>query len=278
MNSLAPVFLGLLSALCWGAGDFSCGYASKKLNVYGVVIGSQFVGIVLLLALSITFNEGLPTQEQIIWGGAAGIAGAIGLISLYRALAVGRMGVAAPVSAVISALVPAIAGTFFEGLPKVLQLVGFAIAIIGVWFISRTDDSKIHFEELGLPAIAGLGFGLFLIFINRVSSEAVFLPLVASRAASLLTTIVFAAFTKQLILPQIKDMPLVALGGAMDAAGNAFYAFASQVGRLDVAAVLSSLYPSSTIWLAWLILKEKFSRVQTFGILATLIAIVLIAL
>jgi len=276
MNSLAPILLGLISAACWGAGDFSGGLATKRANVYSVVIASQLVGVVLLFGLAIAFSELTPTLLQIIWGGAAGIAGAIGLIALYRALASGRMGVAAPVSGVITAIVPVIGGTFIEGLPKTIQLIGFIVAMIGVWFVSRADDSKIIWGDLNLPIVAGIGFGFFLIFINRASGSGILLPLVAARAASLGVTVIATFIMRQPLLPKIDHLPLIAIVGVMDAGGNAFYALAAQMGRLDVAAVLSSLYPASTILLAWIILKERLTRAQWAGVAATLMAIVLI--
>jgi drug/metabolite transporter (DMT)-like permease len=278
MNSLAPILLGLISAACWGAGDFSGGLATKRANVYSVVIASQLIGVMLLIGLAIAFSESLPTTLQIIWGGAAGVAGAIGLIALYRALALGRMGVAAPVSGVVTAIVPVIVGAFIEGLPKTIQLIGFIVAMIGVWFISRAEDSKINWNELGLPIAAGLGFGFFLIFINRASGNGILLPLVAARAASLGLTVIVTWIMRQPLLPKIDHLPLIAIVGVMDAGGNAFYAMAASLGRLDVAAVLSSLYPASTILLAWIILKERLTRMQWVGVTATLIAIVLITL
>ncbi|MEK9162745.1 MAG: DMT family transporter [Chloroflexota bacterium] len=278
MNSLAPILLGLISAACWGAGDFSGGLATKRANVYSVVIASQFIGMILLIGLAVAFSESTPTLLQITWGGAAGVAGAIGLIALYRALSLGRMGVAAPVSGVVTAIVPVIGGMFIEGLPKTIQLIGFIVAMIGVWFVSRADDSKINWRDLNLPIVAGLGFGFFLIFINRASGSGILLPLVAARAASLGVTVIATLIMRQPLSPKIDHLPLIAIVGVMDAAGNAFYAWAAQLGRLDVAAVLSSLYPASTILLAWIILKERLARMQWVGVAATMLAIVLITL
>jgi drug/metabolite transporter (DMT)-like permease len=268
---------GLASAACWGAGDFSGGLATRRSNVYRVILASQIVGVALLIGLALAFAEQLPSFEHLLWGGAAGLAGTAGLIMLYRALATGRMGAAAPVSAVITAIVPVVFGMFVEGLPKMLQLVGFGLALIGVWFISRSDGDAIHREDLKLPMAAGVCFGVFFILINRVTESAVLWPLVAARLASIGLLFGFATMTRQPRLPGGQQMPLIALVGVLDAVGNAFFAIAGQVGRLDIAAVLSSLYPAMTVWLAWLILKERISRSQSVGIVATLAAIVLIS-
>jgi drug/metabolite transporter (DMT)-like permease len=274
---VAPALLGLVSAACWGAGDFSGGLATRRSNVHSVIIGSQVVGIVLLIGLALAFAERMPSPDHMLWGSIAGVAGTVGLIALYRALASGRMGAAAPVSAVITAAVPAIFGMLVEGLPRTLQLIGFGLAVIGVWFVSRTEDAAIHINELSLPVAAGFCFGIFLIIIHRVSESSILWPLVAARTASVSMILIYATFARQPRLPELKRLPLIALVGVLDAFGNAFFALAAQIGRLDMAAVLSSLYPATTVWLAWLVLKERITRPQTVGIVATLAAIVLIA-
>lgn len=275
---IAAIIFGLLSAATWGAGDFSGGLASKRTNVYTVIVTAQSGSVVLLFAAALIFAEKLPAIGHLVWGAIAGIAGAIGLVALYRALAVGRMGVAAPLSAVVTAAVPVFAGFFLQGLPKITQLIGFGFALIGVWLISRSDDRAIRLSDLKLPIIAGLGFGIFLLVINRVSEDGVLWPLVGARCGSLSAIVLYAATQKQLKFPAKNQLPLIALSGVMDTLGNTFFELAGQIGRLDVAAVLSSLYPASTVALAAAILKERISRVQSIGIVATLIAIVLITI
>jgi drug/metabolite transporter (DMT)-like permease len=277
-SDLAPIVFGLLSAASWGAGDFSGGLASKRSNVYSVIVTSQIIGAVLLFCSALVFAEKFPVIDHLVWGAIAGMAGAIGLVALYRALASGRMGVAAPISAVVTGAVPVFFGFFWQGLPKTLQLIGFGLALIGVWLISRSDDGAIKTSDLKLPIAAGLGFGVFLLLINRVSDTGILWPLVAARCGSLGLIAIYAATQNQLKVPAKNHLPLIALAGVMDTFGNAFYALAGQIGRLDVAAVLSSLYPASTVWLAWLILKERITRVQSIGIVATLAAIILITI
>jgi drug/metabolite transporter (DMT)-like permease len=277
-SEIAPVAYGLLSAAAWGAGDFSGGLAARRTNVFGVIVASQIVGAALLTGLALAFGEAVPPVRLLPWGGAAGLAGGIGLLALYRALAVGRMGVAAPVSAVVTAVVPVVVGALAEGRPGSLKLIGFGLALVGVWLVSRVEASPIRLMDLGLPVIAGLGFGGFLIFINQVSDAAVLWPLVAARAASVSLMLAASALGGQPLRPEARRLPLIALAGALDAGGNTFYALSAQAGRLDVAAVLSSLYPATTVALAWMILKERLSRSQVVGVAAAVAAIVLIAL
>ena len=275
-SEFASVAFGLASAVVWGAGDFCGGLATKRANVYGVVIAGYAIGGLLFVGLALAFGETLPPLADLIWAGAAGVCGAVGLLALYRALASGRMSVASPAAAVISAALPAVFGTFVDGLPGGWQVGGFGLALLGVWLVSSNARVKIQFGELGLPAVAGLGFGLFFVLMDRVSAAAIFWPLASARTVAVVVLAAFALGTRQLQLPAREHWPLTTLVGIFDAGGNAFFLLAAQAGRLDVAAVLSSLYPASTVWLAWLILKERITRWQLVGVAAALAAIVLI--
>jgi drug/metabolite transporter (DMT)-like permease len=273
----AAALLGLASALTWGAGDFSGGLATKRVSALAVVIGSQMVGIGFLIALALAFAETIPPLSHWLWGGAAGIVGALALMALYRALATGRMGVVAPVSAVISAGVPVVFGIWFQGWPGALRLVGFALALLAVWLIARTEHGEIHWADLRLPILAGLGFGAFIVMMSRVNSVSVLWPLVSARLASISLLTAVALGARQKPWP-MQAWPLVALCGVLDAGGNALVIAAAQIGRLDVAGVLSSLYPASTVLLAWLVLREKILPGQWLGVLIALGAIVCITL
>jgi drug/metabolite transporter (DMT)-like permease len=274
----APLVFGLSAAVCWGAGDFCGGVATKVTQVYRVIISSQLISLILLVILAIATQEpGLPF-DQLLLASAAGIVGAIGMIALYRALAVGQMGVAAPVSAVVAAGVPVIVGSFIEGPPSVLQLIGFGLAFVAVWFISRTGHSTIRWHDLGLPIIAGLGFGTFYVMIGTVGQTAVWWPLVAARIGSLTALFAVTLANRQPRLVERHSLRLIILIGVFEVGGNATYILARQAGRLDVAAVLASLYPAVTVWLAWFFLKERMYRLQSIGVLAALAAIVLISI
>ena len=276
-SPIASVVFGLASAACWGAGDFCGGLATRRTHVYSVIIASQIVGVAMLIALAMAFAEQVPAPVHLLWGCAGGLAGTVGLVAFYRALASGHMGVAAPVGGVIGAATPALLGLFTEGWPGLPKLIGFALALAAVWFVSRTEGAAVHVRELGLPIVAGVFFGAFFICIHRASETAVFWPLVVARFTSLAALTAVAGATRQPRWPARPHLPLIALVGVMEVGGNAFYALAARAGRLDVAAIVSSLYPAGTVWLAWLILKERMTRLQMVGIVAALAAIALIA-
>jgi len=278
-SELTSITFGLLSAIVWGAGDFSGGLASKRTGVYAVIITSQLVGLFLLLGLALVFDKAQPLPGDLAWGAAAGAAGAVGLLALYRGLASGRMGLIAPLSAVLAAALPVMVGAFTQGIPDLAQFIGFGFALVGVWLLSRPERAlDFRLNEFILPVVAGVGFGLFFIFIDNANERTVFWPIMAARVASVILMTLTARANGQPLWPERAHVPLIALAGVLDAGGNAFFTIATQIGRLDVASVLSSLYPASTVALAWMILKERLTRPQWLGVAAALIAIVLIAL
>jgi drug/metabolite transporter (DMT)-like permease len=232
---------------------------------------------VLLVTLALLWKEPFPSSWDIAWGALAGLAGAIGLISFYSALSTGRMGIAAPVSAVLTAALPVLFSTFTEGMPSLLQMGGFVVALLAIGIISRPERSKGRPKGIGLALLAGCGFGCFFILISRVNHTAVFWPLAVARFTSVLFLLIMGLIRRQRILPGRTVTSLVLLAGILDATGNAFFVLAAHTGRLDVAAVLSSLYPAATVLLAALILRERMTRVQTIGILLALSAVPLIS-
>jgi drug/metabolite transporter (DMT)-like permease len=277
-SELLGIGFGLASAASWGAGDFSGGLATRRSNVYNVVIVSQAVGLVLLVGLALLLAEPVPAPADLRWGAAAGLAGGMGLVALYRGLAGGRMGAVASAAAVVSAGVPMVFGLVLEGLPAAPQLLGFALAFVAVWSVSRSSDGPaVRLRDLALPLVAGVGFGIFFIAIDRVSERAILWPLVGARIASLVMLLAAVALLRQGAMPARSRLPLIALVGLFDSGGNAFYALAAQAGRLDVAAVLGSLYPAATVLLARFVLKERITRQQWLGVAAALAAVVLIA-
>jgi len=277
MPSIAILF-GLLSALTWGAGDFNGGLAVKRSNPYGVIAVAHTVSLLLLLVAVFIVGEPIPPLHDWLWGGASGLAGGVGLMLLYRALAEGRMSVAAPVSAVVAAALPVLVGLVQDGLPDLWILIGFLLALTAVWLVSGGEGPVIRFDNLRMPIIAGIAFGAFFIFIERASHTALLWPLIAVRIVSVSTMLGYALLTRQDWIPKRESLVPILLSSVLDTLGNAFYALSARTGRLDVAAVLGALYPGATVLLAWVFLKETISRVQTIGILLALGAIILLTL
>lgn len=278
-QELAAVFFGLAAAASWGAGDFGGGVATKRSPVYVVVLLSHIVGLVGLFLLIGLSGEPLPAAGNLWIGALGGIAGAVGVAALYTGLSQGRMGIVAPLTAVITAVVPVLFGLFSEGLPTTQQLAGFMVALLAVWLIANDNGAGftgLNWQDFRLPIIAGLGFGLFFISIDQVSDNAILWPLAAARVASIGFMLILVLISRQRGVPARGQLAVIALVGVSDTAGNAFFALATSLGRLDIAAILSSLYPAVTILLAHFLLDENISRQQWMGIAAALAAVVLI--
>jgi drug/metabolite transporter (DMT)-like permease len=278
VNELNSIVFGLLSALTWGAGDFNGGLATRKSGVYAVVIFAELIGALVLLAIALVVGEPFPSLAGWLWGIAAGLVGVIGLMALYQGLATGKMGLVAPMSAVIGGGVPILYTAIFQGLPPLIQLLGFFFGLIAVWLLSSQDGVRIRVEDLTLPLIAGLGFGFYFVLIDIATVESVYWPLVPARTVAGLLLIPIALRLRQPLLPVRASAPFVAASGTLDALGNLFFALAASTGRLDIAAVLSSLYSATTVGLAWIFLKERLNVRQWIGVAAALAAIVLVSI
>jgi len=269
--------------MSWGAGDFAGGLASRKLGAYRAVLYADFFGLVLIgIALGL-YREPIPSMRVLIYAMIGGALGSVGLLLLYYSLTQGKMSIAAPVSALSAGLLPVIVGTITEGLPQWMQLLGFGLALLAIWLISSRQEGGFHLEHLSdlrLPMLAGIGFGSYFVFIHYATqgTDTVFWPMVASRlAGTVLLMVVVLVRREPLIVPRSAWM-VVFLNATLDVGGNFFYILASQLGRLDVSAVLSSLYPGSTVLLVWILLKEHISLQQWIGIAIALAAIVLFTL
>jgi drug/metabolite transporter (DMT)-like permease len=276
-NQLITVLSGLGSSIGWGTADFCGGVASKKTPPMTVVVISQSFGLAVLVMLGLVLNPDPPETIELVVGAIAGLAGATGLVFFYQGLASGQMGVVAPVGAVVTATMPLIYGSLTEGVPGSVQITGFAIALLGIWLVSTGEGiASFRLRNLRLPVFAGLFFGLFFILIGEISDDAIIWPLIAARTATIPVMLLVAVLMREFQVPSLRQVPLMAAAGLMDIAGNTFFALAARFGRLDVASVLASLYPATTVVLAMFFLKEQVAWKQWFGIVVCLVAVVLI--
>jgi len=279
---LLSVIYGILSAATWGAADFVGGLASKRTSPYRVLFLAEIAGLIPFIVLALLLHERFPSWGDMLLGAGSSLIGLSGLLLLYRALAVGQMTIAAPVSALFAAIIPVIFGFFTLGAPSPATMIGFGLAFLAVWLISQTDMTPLlglrSFADLRLPLLSGLFFGLYFLVIHRATLNAFFWPLVSARFAGFVMFGLFALITRQPALPPREVWGMCVINGVIDIGGNGFYVLAAQAGRLDVAAVLGALYPASTVLLAWIVLKERINWLQGFGMLLAFVAIILFTL
>jgi uncharacterized membrane protein len=276
MLALGVVF-ALVSASVWGAGDFLGGLASRRFNQFQVVALSAVSGIALLVVCAIVWREPVPPRVSIMWSALAGASGGFGIAMLYRGLSLGNAALVAPTASVVGAVLPLTVSIIVEGWPSASRLAGFACAIAGIWLVAKSAPATgTSLQELRIAVLAGLGLGGFLTFIAQVPPHFVFGPLIVSRIVVLGGALLFLA-TRGPAVPALMMSPIALATGVLDAGGNIFYAFARQYVRLDIAAVLSSLYPMSTVLLARLVLNERMTAAQIAGVALCLAAVALIA-
>lgn len=277
MGDSTAAVLGLISALTWGGGDFCGGLAARRVALPWVLTLSAAFGIVCLVGLALASGEPLPAAGQLLWAAAAGVGGALGLSMLYRGLALGQAAVVAPTSAVIAAALPVLFAALTVALPGPQRLLGFAVALLGIWLVSQSGERGASPKGLWLAVAAGCGFGTFFILINRAGEAGgTYWPLVMARTVNLLINASTVLAQRRRLAISPPTLGIIALSALLDIFGNVFFVLSSQLGGLDIASVLSSLYPASTVLLAWGVLHEKLRRSQLFGLLCILAAIVLI--
>jgi drug/metabolite transporter (DMT)-like permease len=281
------VVLGLLVAAAYGAADFFGGLSSKRSPVAAVVVLSQLIGLALVAVL-VPIGGGRPTLHDLELGAAAGAFGGVGLVCLYRGLAIGRMSVVAPITAVGAAVVPVVWGLAARGeRPSTASLVGVVVAVVAVGFISRSADEAVDggvgpvasaATTLALAVVAGIGFGAVFVLLAETSADAGFWPLLGARASSITLLGLGALGTGRTLRPGGGGAGwLIVWAGLLDMTANAVYLLASRRGLLALVAVLSSLYPAGTVVLARIVLRERLVRVQLAGLAMALAGIVLIA-
>jgi uncharacterized membrane protein len=277
-SDLTAALWGGAAALSWGGGDFSGGMGARRASSLAVTLISNPVGVVFLVLVAVFKGSPVPTAGDALIGVLVGIFGALGIFLLYRALATGQMGIAAPITAVLANAVSVLVSAITEGAPNPLKWLGFVIASLGVWLISRSDDGPQTrgFPKALLPAVlSGLAFGVFFSLSAQFSHADVSWSLVVARITSMLLFFGYAGLQRQIRFePHV--LWFAVLAGVCDSLGNVFFALAGQAGRLDISSVSSSLYPMVTVILAVALLKERFSRPQAVGAVLTLGAIAMI--
>lgn len=277
------VLLSLGCALAYGLSDFIGGLLSRRVSPWAVAVVGQSAATVLTLALALAVR-GDPTGGDWRWSVLAGVGSGTGAAFLYRGLGAGSMSVVAPVSALFAALVPVAVGVATGERPAGLTWLGVACALPAIWLVSRIEDSpdsgpagRRRSAELVDGLLAGLGFGVLFSALGQVSDGSGFGPLALTQATAVVATILLAMALRAPWLPRGRAAGQAVVLGALGAAATALFLLATQTGLLTVAAVLSSLYPATTVLLAALVLHERIGRSQGVGLLLAGLAVGLVA-
>ncbi len=258
-------FLALLSALSYGAADFLGGIATRKSErVFSVVVISQMVGLSLIL-VSLAVTGGDLVQGDVGWAAAGGVAGATGLLLLYRGLSIGTMSVVAPLSAILTAVVPVGWGIVTGERPSLLAAVGILIALIAIVLVSGGGRPINRGPGLLEGIGAGIGFGVFFILISNTESAELW-TLTFARLSSISVIAAVALIVGAPLRPGKGVGRLIIGAGVLDMIANLLFLLAERRGLLTLVSVISALYPASTVVLARIVLHERLTRVRLIGL------------
>lgn len=275
--------LALASALLYGAGDFTGGLATRRASTLPVIVVSQASGLALLALLFPFLPAAAPTRADLWWGVMAGLSGGAGVALLYRALAIGRMAVVAPTTAVCAVVVPVLVSVALGERPGPLAAAGILLGLVAIVLVSQQSapESAMPASAGRLPAgvgialVSGVAIGLFLLSLAQTRPEAGMWPILASRSTSVTLFGVAALVARRSV--RLPGVLLLTLGcGVIDMTANALYLVAARVGPLSVMVTLVSLYPASTVLLARVVLGERLNLRQVAGVACALAAIALI--
>jgi drug/metabolite transporter (DMT)-like permease len=276
------VLLAALSALCYGAADFSGGFAARRSPLVPVLVTSQAAGALLALAFVLASGEAIPAVRDLAWGAAAGGAGAVGLGLLYRGIAGGLVAVVSPTTALVGAAIPVAFGILSGERPSPAALAGAAICLPAIlvlsWERGGVADRPALRSALAHALLSGTFIGLFFIALARSSPGSGLWPVLAARGASI-TLLVAAAFLsrQRLAVSRAGALPTL-VAGAADMAANVLFLLATREGLLSLAVIVASLYPAPTVLLARVFFREHIPMRRAAGLGLAVVGIALIGL
>ena len=276
------VVLALLSALCYGSSDFTAGVGGRRSDPAAITAIAQPFGLIAAAVAVVVLSARSPTAHVLSWGALSGVGSGVGTVALYRGLAVARMSVVAPLSAVLSAALPAVAGLLLGNHLAALAWAGIAIALPAVALVSLQPGEGHGSRRAGIVTgvIAGTGFALLFIALDRAGTTAGAWPLLPGQVVAVLMVLAWAALARN--RPARKTWSqawrIGVAAGVLSGIANLLYLAATGAGQLAVVAVLTALYPAVTILLARLTLHERWSRLQIIGLAVSAVAVAAISI
>ncbi len=299
---MLTVVVGLTSALIFGAADFFGGVAAKRMSPLRVTAIGAVSGLLILLAAEALVG-GRWSWEAMLYGGISGVTGALAITLLYACLAIGPMSILSPLTALVAAFVPLVAGLLRgERLPFFGYIaLGIAlVAVVLVGFVKEEGAVRPSLKALLMATTSGALIGVFLILIDLTPDDAGLVPLIANRAVNGVVMFTVIGVLALVILRRTENNTgapsgtpatigmlsggwragfwLAAAAGMVDATANAVLLIGLRIGDLSVMAVLAALYPAGTIILAAIVLRERIAPVQIVGLVLALVAAAMLAL
>lgn len=263
-----------------GAGDFFGGLACKRSPVALVGLIGQAIGLVLV-AIIILVSTPTYAEKAFFIGMSAGACGSIALMALYRGLAVGRVSIVAPLSAVLGALIPVVVSIATGHHFGALKWMGIVSGLIAVYFLSlpSQDVYSSKNKETGLihAVIAGIALAFFYMLLGNEETHGSIWTLLGERI-TVVAIMALALVVRRQSIRSMSGLSLMLIAGICDIIGNLAFLYSATCGPLPMVALITSLYPASTLFLGWILLKEKLNRKLALGIFCAFVCIVLFAM
>ena len=278
------VLLGLAAAVLYGSGDFLGGMATRKAHVLTVLTLAETAAVIAALAAAVAW-PGPARLAGLAWGVSAGLVGGLGLIIFYVGLAVGPMSVVAPVSGLVSTVLPVAVALAGGERPGAGVYAGALLCLVAIVLASSAGDTGPARRPgrlgraIAYGTASGVSFGLFFLLIRNAGQSGEVWPVAAGRIGELAVVLAAVAMLRPGLLRGAGGrIPLVAAGaGVIDVVANLCYVAATRTGMFGLAVVLASLYPGVTVLLARVVLGERLRWLQRLGLGLAAIGILLVA-
>ena len=272
--------VALSAAMIVGSADFLFGVAARRSGPLSVPLVGQVCGLVVLAASLVLVDAPEVHFEDLAWGALAGVTGAIAYMLFLAAMAAGQMSVVAPMAAATGATVPAFYGLGFEDGPGGMAVIGIGVAIAAIVLVSSEEPTEEATppRAVVLAVLSGLFFGVFFVSLAFTSTDAGMWPLVASRSVSIPLLVVVNLSVNRGVRFDRSAFVRTAVAGVMEMVASMLILWALRRGPIAVAGVFGSLYPASTVLLAWMMLGERLRHVQKAGVFLALAAAALTAM
>jgi drug/metabolite transporter (DMT)-like permease len=279
---MLTALLGVATAALFGSGDFLGGLASRRAPALAVTGVVYVVGVVVFAALLLIVRPEQLTRADVLWGAVSGLAGTVGILSLYAALAIGRMSIVAPITAALSGAGPALFDLARGSHVGPVTMVGLGLALVAVIIVSTTtgtvEDHGMPPAAVGLSVLAGASFACSLVALSLTLPASGFAPLLVARAVGAVVMCVALIVRRREMSLDLRAARMAGAAGLLDAGANITMISAIRIGPLAVASVVGALYPVATMLLARIVLGERLKRHQAFGVALALAAVVLTAI
>lgn len=271
------------ASILYGSADYGGAMAARRAHAAAVTAFSGLGAIVVLL-LGLLVTRGTPVSHDWAWAAATGVVGAAGATLIYYALALGPLSLASPVLCITALALPVIVGVALGERPGALAWIGVALAALAIPLLSQTGShaeapSRSHVRRtLFFSLLGGLASGGFLVCLSRIGPHAGLAPLVLTRGVSIVILAAITRIVRVPLLPPPSARGLAFATGMLDSAANVAFWFAVQGGRLALVSAIVSLAPATTVLLARMLLRERWTPAQAWGLGVALTAGVCISL